>query len=151
MSIVTIREARKHEADAIADMFTRSRALLSFLPKLHSLEEDKAFIEQVVMKEKTVLVATQSDRPCGFVAFDSEWIDHLYIDPNHTGKGMGSALLQAVKDAAPRLRLWTFQKNEGARRFYERHGFTIEAMTDGLDNEEKEPDILYVWSDVTTT
>ena len=38
-----------------------------------------------------------------------------------------------------------FQKNEGARRFYERHGFTAVEWTDG-DNEEGAPDVRYRWT-----
>ena len=38
-----------------------------------------------------------------------------------------------------------FQKNEGARRFYERHGFRLVRLTDGDGNMEKEPDALYEW------
>jgi RimJ/RimL family protein N-acetyltransferase len=41
------------------------------------------------------------------------------------------------------LRLYTFQCNEGARRFYERNGFTAVAFGDGSGNEEGEPDIRY--------
>ena len=43
----------------------------------------------------------------------------------------------------PVLRLYTFQSNEGARRFYERHGFAAVAFGDGSDNEEREPDVRY--------
>jgi ribosomal protein S18 acetylase RimI-like enzyme len=32
-----------------------------------------------------------------------------------------------------------------AQRFYERHGFVETRRTDGRDNEEGTPDILYVW------
>lgn len=46
----------------------------------------------------------------------------------------------------PELRLWTFQANAQAQRFYEKHGFQIERKTDGRDNEEKQPDVLYVWA-----
>jgi ribosomal protein S18 acetylase RimI-like enzyme len=38
-----------------------------------------------------------------------------------------------------------FQKNTGARRFYERYGFTLAELTDGLDTEEHEPDARYEW------
>ncbi|BCH55535.1 N-acetyltransferase [Agrobacterium vitis] len=145
-----IRLAEKEDADAIASVFTRSRSLLSFLPKLHSSEEDQNFIEHVVMKENTVLVAIENGRLCGFIAFGNEWIEHLYIDPNHTGQGIGADLLRAATAETRTFKLWTFQRNEGARRFYERYGFKIESMTDGSENEEKEPDILYVWSGATT-
>jgi ribosomal protein S18 acetylase RimI-like enzyme len=41
------------------------------------------------------------------------------------------------------VRLYTFQENTGARRFYERHGFKAVKLTDGHDNEENCPDVLY--------
>jgi len=43
------------------------------------------------------------------------------------------------------LKLWTFQRNTNARRFYEKHGFIADRMTDGMGNEEREPDMRYVW------
>jgi putative acetyltransferase len=43
-----------------------------------------------------------------------------------------------------RLSLWTFQANEGARRFYAREGFAEVRMTEG-DNEEGLPDVLLEW------
>jgi hypothetical protein len=43
------------------------------------------------------------------------------------------------------FRLWTFRRNEDARRFYERLGFCVVELTDGSGNEEREPDVLYAW------
>ena len=43
------------------------------------------------------------------------------------------------------FRLWVFQRNDGARRFYERHGLTLVELTDGAGNEEREPDARYDW------
>ena len=44
------------------------------------------------------------------------------------------------------INAWTFQKNTVARNFYESKGFVKIKETDGADNAEKEPDILYFWS-----
>ncbi|MDP9464580.1 MAG: GNAT family N-acetyltransferase, partial [Actinomycetota bacterium] len=41
------------------------------------------------------------------------------------------------------LQLWTFESNDRARRFYERHGFTAVEFTDGAGNEERWPDVRY--------
>ena len=58
---------------------------------------------------------------------------------------MGSRLLDVAKQHRPTgLKLWTFQANAGARRFYERNGFVGIATTEG-DNEEGAPDVLYQW------
>jgi hypothetical protein len=43
------------------------------------------------------------------------------------------------------LSLWTFQRNQQARHFYESKGFVPVKETDGADNEEHEPDALYTW------
>lgn len=48
----------------------------------------------------------------------------------------------AARSLAP-LRLYTFQANHGAMRFYERHDFLAIAFTDGQANEERCPDVLY--------
>jgi hypothetical protein len=41
------------------------------------------------------------------------------------------------------LRVATFQRNAGARRFYERNGFVAARLGDGKGNEEGEPDVVY--------
>jgi ribosomal protein S18 acetylase RimI-like enzyme len=61
-------------------------------------------------------------------------------------RGIGAALLDHAKALRPEgLELWAFQKNVGARRFYERHGFRLVRLTDGAENMEREPDALYEW------
>jgi hypothetical protein len=43
------------------------------------------------------------------------------------------------------LRLWVFQKNTPAIRFYTCRGFRLVELSDGSGNEEREPDALYQW------
>ncbi len=75
-----------------------------------------------------------------------EWVDALYVDPEWTGRGLGSRLVDVAKEQRPEgLDLWAFQSNVGALRFYERHGFVAIEETNG-DNEEGEPDVHYRWS-----
>jgi GNAT superfamily N-acetyltransferase len=74
-------------------------------------------------------------------------LDHLYVEPDEHGRGIGTALLTRAKERRPKgLQLWTFQQNDRARGFYEYHGFRIVRMTDGSANEERTPDVLYEWS-----
>jgi ribosomal protein S18 acetylase RimI-like enzyme len=55
----------------------------------------------------------------------------LYVDPAHTGLGMGSALLEAAvtrlaRSGFSQASLWVFTRNINARRFYERRGWCLE-------------------------
>ena len=38
------------------------------------------------------------------------------------------------------------QQNTAARMFYERHGFRVVSLSDGSNNEERCPDVLYEFS-----
>jgi GNAT superfamily N-acetyltransferase len=74
-------------------------------------------------------------------------VSQLYLRPGHWRQGIGTELLGHAKALRPGgLRLWCFQVNARGRAFYERHGFRVDRMTDGAGNEEREPDILYVWA-----
>ena len=60
------------------------------------------------------------------------WIEHLYVDPSLTGRGIGSLLVDHAKGLSDELALWTFVSNDGAQRFYERHGFEL-VGTDAIE------------------
>lgn len=127
-------------------MFTASFRTLTFLPRLHTAEDDRAFIEEVVLRKQEVLVADLGAVVVGFVAMKDGMIEHLYVEPERRRQGIGTALLDAARDRMPNgFRLWVFQQNEPARRFYERHGLSVVELTDGRGNEERTPDALYEW------
>jgi GNAT superfamily N-acetyltransferase len=104
-------------------------------------------MREVVFPRHSVWLAVASGEIVGFAARDDAWLAHLYVKPGWNGKGIGSRLLELIVAEAARvtpvLRLYTFQRNRGARRFYERHGFAIAAESDGGGNEDREPDLRY--------
>ncbi len=56
-SAITLRLAKAEDALEIASIFSASRALLSFLPRLHTQDEERWFIEKVVLAACTVTLA----------------------------------------------------------------------------------------------
>src|SRR3954454_23083501 len=117
-----IRRARSDDADAVASLFRRSFGTLTFLPTLHTPDEDRAFFAKVIAGAE-VWVAEEGGRLVGFAALSEEMLEHLYVEPGEHGRGVGSALLDRAKLARPDgFRFWVFQQNAKARRFYERRG-----------------------------
>jgi hypothetical protein len=108
---------------------------------------------------ETVLVPTRETWLAGadgvvvaVLVLDGDQLDQRYVDPDWQRGGIGSALVQLAQARRPDgLALWTFQSNLGARRFYERYGFVAVGGTDGLTNEERAPDVRYVWAGRPTT
>ncbi len=142
-----IRPAVRDDADAIAAVFSPSIRSLDFLPDLHTRGEDRWFIEHVILVESAVSVAVEGAAIQGFIALQGTEVRLLYVHPDRIGRGIGSRLLKTVKGSGvERLELWCFQANWNARRFYESHGFVAVEFTDGRNNEEKTPDMRYVWT-----
>jgi GNAT superfamily N-acetyltransferase len=147
-SSVLVRRARPDEATVIAGVWLRSRAasVPAIPPPVHSDEEVRAWIRDVVLCTRDVWVAEDAGSVVAVLVLADEWVDQLYVEPGRTGEGIGAELLGLAKLHRPAgLKLWTFQANAGARRFYERHGFVATATTDGA-NEERAPDVRYEWS-----
>jgi GNAT superfamily N-acetyltransferase len=143
---VILRRATADDAKAVAVVHrTAMRVSLSFLPELHTAEQDLAYFRDRFLPANEVWVAEADGQVVGYVGFDAGWINHLYLLPEAQGQGTGPKLLaKALADNAPR-RLWTFQQNLRARKFYEDRGFKAVAFTDGTGNEEKTPDVCYEW------
>jgi ribosomal protein S18 acetylase RimI-like enzyme len=147
-----VRPARDDEKDALARLFVRARNGMTYVPRVP--EEHLGLIaEDIADRHDEVWLAEEEKRLLGFLAIRRshtngwETLEKLYVEPGEQGRGVGSALLEKAKELRPDgLHLWVFQKNTGAIRFYERHGFRLVKLTDGGGNMEREPDALYAWS-----
>ena len=111
----------------------------------HTLEGARAFFTSQVMPACAIHVATVAGRLAGLIAVEPPWIRHLAVFAEFRRHGVASTLLAAAREQSPRvLRLFTFQRNEGARAFYERHGFVLQRL--GVSPApESEPDVEYAW------
>jgi GNAT superfamily N-acetyltransferase len=143
------RRARAEDARAVADLLIRARRANAAIPAgVHSDAEVHEWIATVVLAEREVwLLEDAGGGPLAVMVLDGGWVDQLYVDAGRTGGGLGSRLIELAKSRRPDgLQLWTFAANLDAQRFYRRHGFTVAETTDGSGNEEKAPDVRFVWT-----
>jgi chorismate mutase/GNAT superfamily N-acetyltransferase len=146
-----IRTAEPGESDAVAALYGRSRAAAAMPPSLHTAEEDRGwFGARLRDGEHEVWVAHRSDEPdgalLGYAMATAAWLDHLFVDPDVQGSGVGAALLDTVKAVRPGgFCLWVFESNTPAHSFYARRGLVELERTDGSGNEEHSPDVKMAW------
>ena len=141
-----IRRATLDDMPALARLHRHTvLTSLPFVPRLHTPEEDAWWFSERLFATNEVWLAEAEGAPVGYIAFRPGFIEHLFIHPDRQGVGLGPRLLEKAKAAFAELSLWTFQQNLRARAFYEKHGFAAVLETDGADNEEKLPDVLYRW------
>jgi ribosomal protein S18 acetylase RimI-like enzyme len=147
VAAITIRRGTVEDAAAVADVYlTSRRAAGALIPRgTHTDDDVRAWFVSIVLVEHEVWVAETARRIAGIMVLRGDSLDHLYVRPDAQRRGVGARLLDHAKRRRGRLRLYTFESNEPARDFYEKHGFTPVAFGDGTANEEGAPDVLYEW------
>ncbi len=144
-----LRRAVADDAGTAADVLLRSRS--SALPTVtwpRSDDEVRDYFRDVVVPHRETWLAevSSADGIVGVMVLADDEVSQLYLLPEWRGRGIGDLFVALAKERSPGgLTLWTFQVNEPAHRFYERHGFVAVEYTDGSGNEEREPDVRYVW------
>ena len=148
MSGLRLRAAVVADGAEICAVYLASRRdALPYLPELHSDEAMLRWIMDGLLPNSIVRIAEADGRIAGFLALKSTEIDHLYVHPDYYRRGVGRQLLAEARALSPeRLHLFTFQRNSRARALYEAHGFVAIDFNDGSRNEEREPDVKYVWT-----
>ncbi|MFO1328797.1 MAG: GNAT family N-acetyltransferase [Rubrivivax sp.] len=144
-----IRGARPADALRVARCYLPSRRTLSdYAPLPHTDADVITWMKDRLLPTGGVTLALESGHVVGFIALsvrdDATWVDQLYVHPARMRRGIGSTLLHlALSRRDGPVRLYTFEPNRGARRFYERHGFAAIGFGDGSGNESRCPDVLY--------
>ncbi|MBV9022986.1 MAG: GNAT family N-acetyltransferase [Streptomycetaceae bacterium] len=144
---VVLRRAGDADAHGAADVWLRSfTAALPSVRRAHDDAEVRDWFSRVLVPQYETWVAVTNSGVVGLLVLNVEELKQLYLDPMWCGRGLGDRFMVLAKQRRPDgLALWTFQVNEAAQRFYKRHGFIEVERTDGLRNEEREPDVRYVW------
>ena len=144
-----LRAATSADAPRVATLLIETRrAFMPYAPSAHPQPELREWVASVLLPSGGVTVAEAQGRVVGVMATAhseaGSWVNQMAVDPALVNQGIGTLLLwHAMRTLAPPIRLYTFQANTGARRFYERHGFVPIEFTDGQANEENCPDVLY--------
>ena len=143
-----MRTVEPPDTQAVGDVFLAALAGMTYLHVPYTEEETRTFIRDVLLPLNEVWVAEDEGRVIGFVGLGlgNDDVNHLWVHPDHQNRGAGTALVALAKKRRPGgLQLRVFQQNTGARRLYERLGFTLVGLADGSGNQEGEPEAFYEW------
>lgn len=148
----SVRPYRDDDLDPLVALWNRTkRDAYPYLPleQTRTVDEDRAFLTSHVLPRCRVWVCEDVGGDgatlLGFLAMTADYIDRLYVAPEHQRRGVGTLLLaQAFREAPGGLDLHTHVANVAARAFYERHGFrAVEFGTS--PPPESMPDVRYAW------
>ncbi len=143
MNVKFIKAIDKDAAE-ISQILEDWAASNSEIPLVHNVEE-RADYGRWLLEHTSVTMIHNSCGVVGFLALEKHIIQALYIKKDFQGFGFGQAAIKFAQKQFEELRLWVFQSNIGAQKFYQRLGFQIVEKSDGEDNDYRLPDIFYCW------
>jgi GNAT superfamily N-acetyltransferase len=145
---VSFRRASVADAAEVATVYIASRrGAAEYLPTVGTDAEIRAFVVDRMVPERETWIAEARGRIVAVMALDGHEVDQFYVAPGEQRRGVGDAMLAHAKRLRPAgLRLWAFQRNSPARRFYEARGFVATKFTNGATNMEREADVMYEWT-----
>jgi GNAT superfamily N-acetyltransferase len=135
-----IRAGRPDDAETLVAI-QRKAAVAAFA---HIFPQDRyAFPDETVGAawrdaladpETEVYLAELDGEPIGSASVGGDFLRTLYVVPARWNAGIGSALHDFALDrlrarGSAIAKLWTLEENHGARRFYERRGWTLNGET----------------------
>jgi GNAT superfamily N-acetyltransferase len=125
-----LRPAAPTDVEPIAEL--RATVMRPDLERLGRYDEHRVrqrFRDAFVPQHTLIIEADGGFAGCVAVrpAEDRLWLEHFYLAPAYQGRGLGSAVLQAVLPADRTVSLNVLQGSP-ARRLYERHGFVVESQ-----------------------
>jgi ribosomal protein S18 acetylase RimI-like enzyme len=143
-----VRAMMDSEIDAVAALWHRAGvAAYPYLPGWQALSLTTAVevFREHIAAHCDIFVVESGGRIAGFLALKGSYIDRLYIDPAHQGRGLGTALTRYAQRLSPAgLELHTHVQNDRARALYERLGFRAAGF--GISAApESAPDVEYRW------
>jgi putative acetyltransferase len=122
-----IRPAEPWDVPALAGIAERSyRAAFQAILEPAILDARNAAFFAARFRETLdrLALAETEERPTGFLLMTDNHIDMLFVEPDDSGRGVGSALL-AYAEAKGATSLECFSANHPARGFYARHGWIL--------------------------
>ena len=91
-----------------------------------------------------VYVCEVNGEIAGFAGIDGNHIAGLFVDENYQSQGVGTSLIEFIKQHNFTLILAVYKKNEKALQFYSKRGFAV--TEERIDTRTGEKELLMRWN-----
>ena len=97
-----------------------------------------------ILPNAEIYVYVLKENIVGFIGINENYIEEIFIDTNNQCKGIGTSLLNKVKENRDNLTLSVYKKNINAINFYKKNDFII--TSENIDKDTAEIEYTMTWN-----
>ena len=113
-----------------------------FIPNKY-WESNYRYVKEILPNAE-IYVYVIEENILGFIGLEHNYIEGIFIDTNNQCKGIGTLLLNKVKESRNTLTLNVYKKNINAINFYKKNDFVI--TSESVDKNTNEVEYTMTWN-----
>lgn len=138
-----IRKFEKSDIDVVMQIWKNENIKTHKFITKEYWEDNYNFVKEALPNAE-IYVYIIKEKIVGFVGLDNNYIEGIFVDKNNQCNGIGTSLLNKVKESRNSLTLNVYKKNTNAISFYKKNGFVI--TSENIDNNTKEIEYTMTWN-----
>ena len=137
-----IRKFEKEDINAVMEIWKNENIRAhNFIAKEY-WENNYKYVKDI-LPDADIYVYILDEQIVGFVGLNNNYIEGIFVDVNNQHKGIGTALLDKIKEYKESLTLSVYKKNVNAIKFYEKNNFIITGKN--IDENTNEIEYTMTW------
>lgn len=138
-----IRKFKKSDIKIIMQIWENENIKAhQFIPKEY-WESNYNFVKKA-LPNADIYVYIIKEKIVGFIGLNNNYIEGIFVDANNQCNGIGTSLLNKIKDKRDNLILSVYKKNINAINFYKKNDFVI--TSESIDENTNEAEYTMTWN-----
>ncbi|MGC9374033.1 MAG: N-acetyltransferase [Bacteroidales bacterium] len=139
-----IREFTRNDISSIVELWYHASVKAHDFISPSLWESHKKEMAEKYLPQSETYVAIKNQEMVGFISMVDNYLAALFVKTELQGKGIGTALLNFIKENRKNIELKVFKKNNKSVAFYKKNGFTI--IAEKIEENTKEPEYFMKWA-----
>ena len=138
-----IRKFEKNDINAVMEIWVNENIRThNFIAKEY-WKDNYEYVKDILPKAD-IYVYILDEQVVGFVGVNNNYVEGIFVDINNQHSGIGTSLLDRIKENNDNLTLNVYKKNANAIKFYEKNNFIITSKN--IDKDTNEIEYTMTWS-----
>lgn len=137
-----IRKFEKNDINTIMEIWENENIRTHNFIEKEYWKNNYKYVKDI-LPNADIYVYVLGEQIAGFVGLNNNYIEGIFVDINNQHNGIGTSLLDKIKEDKENLTLNVYKKNANAIKFYEKNNFII--TSENIDKNTNEIEYTMTW------